>query len=183
MSISIKRAERRVSLCLDGELFAKYEAAEEALREARLKSATDGRMNGGVAAAEKKVFELFEAQKAASVTFLLRALPRAEWDALGEAHPAREDNELDTEYGFNTSTIFDAALSLEKPVTIVRVTDHEGVDQQFRPSEWAALSADMSKAQHGPFQVAVNLLNGGVNEIPFSHTAYKSSQGSAAKSK
>ena len=183
MSLTMKRAERRVTLCLDGELYAKYEEAEARLRDARLKAAPDGRLNGGVAKAEKEVFELFEAQRKASVTFLLRALPRADWDALVAEHAPREDSELDADYGFNTATIFDAAISLEKPATIVRVTDAEGVDQKFKPADWAALSADMSKAQHGPFEVAVNSLNGGVNEIPFSHTAYKVTQDSAAKSK
>ena len=37
MAISMKRAERRVTLCLDGELYAKYEDAQDRLSEARMK--------------------------------------------------------------------------------------------------------------------------------------------------
>lgn len=183
MAIEIKRATRSVTLCLDGDLYAQYEDAEARLKEARYKQATDARLNSGVIAVEKEVFALIKAQEESTITFVLRALPRADWDALVEAHPARKDNELDEQYGFNTNTIFDAALSHEKPTTIVRVTDHEGVVQDFKPSEWQALSDDMSKSQFGAFQVAVNLLNGGTNEIPFSHTAFKASQSSGGKSK
>lgn len=183
MAIELKRAERRVTLCLDGELYAKYEAAEERLSEARLKQATDRRMNNGVTAIEKEVFDLFEAQKKSTVTFVLRALPRAKWDALREAHPAREDNDLDKHYGFNTETLFDPAMAHEDPTTIVRVTDNEGVAVPFKPADWADLSAEMSKSQYGFFQVAINELNGGTSEIPFSHTAFKATQDSAGKSK
>lgn len=183
MAIAMKRAERRVTLCLDGELYAKYEDAEARLLEARLKKATDSRLNAPVLDVEREVGELFEAQRKETITFVLRALPRAKWDALVEEHPAREDNDLDKHYGFNTDTMFDPAIAHSDPTTIVRVTDHEGVVLDFKPSEWADLSADMSKSQFGFFQVAINELNGGTSTIPFSPTAFKASQASAGKSK
>lgn len=183
MSLTMKRAERRVTLCLDGELYAKYEDAEERLSEARLKKATDSRLNSPVVAIEKEVFALFEEQRKETITFVLRALPRAKWDALVEAHPARTDSDLDKHYGFNTETLFDPAIAHEDPTTIVRVTDHEGVVLDFKPADWAELSAEMSKSQYGFFQVAINELNGGTSEIPFSHTAFKTAQGSDVKSK
>lgn len=183
MAISMKRAERRVTLCLDGELYAKYEDAEVRLSEARMKKATDSRLNSSVLTIEEEVFELFEAQRKETITFVLRALPRAKWDALTEAHPAREDSDLDKHYGFNTDTMFDPAIAHEEPTTIVRVTDHEGVVLDFKPADWAELSAEMSKSQYGFFQVAINELNGGTSEIPFSPTAFKAIQGSAGKSK
>lgn len=183
MSISMKRAERRVSLCLDGELFAKYEDASERLRDAQLKQSVDGRLNAPVAAVQKEVHELFEAQRKASVTFVLRALPRSAWDALVLAHPPRKDNDADDHVGFNISTIFDAALAHEKPSVIVRVTDAEGVDQDFKPSDWQALSDEISRSQYVEFEGAVNALNRGENEIPFSHAAFKTTRDSAAKSK
>ncbi|NKG22205.1 hypothetical protein [Paeniglutamicibacter terrestris] len=183
MAISIKRAERRVTLCLDGELFAKYEDADARLKEAMRKQSVDGRLNGPVAAIQKEVHALFEAQRNASVTFVVRALPRVDWDALVAAHKPREKNELDADAGFNIATIFDAAMSHEKPTAIVRVTDSEGVAQDFKPSDWQALSDEMSRSQYVEFQNAVNTLNRGDNEIPFSHAAFKTSQGSAGKSK
>ena len=63
------------------------------------------------------------------------------------------------------------------------MTDHEGVVLDFKPADWAELSAEMSKSQYGFFQVAINELNGGTSEIPFSHTAFKAIQGSGVKSK
>lgn len=183
MALSMKRAERRVSLCLDGELFAKYEDAQDRLREARLKQSVDGRLNGPVAAIQKEEHELFEAQRKASVTFVVRALPRSAWDALVAEHKPRKDNEYDEDAGFNIATIFDAAMKHEEPTTIVRVTDSEGVVQDFKPSDWQALSDEMSRSQYVEFQNAVNMLNRGDNEIPFSHAAFKTSQGSAGKSK
>lgn len=183
MSLTMKRAERRVTLCLDGELYAKYEDAEERLSEARLKKATDSRLNSPMIAIEKEVFALFEAQRKETITFVLRALPRAKWDALVEAHPAREGNGLDDEYGFNTDTLFDPAITHDDPTTIVRVTDNEGVVIPFKLSEWQALSDEMSKSQFELFRVAITGLNGGTNKVPFSHTAFKAIQGSGVKSK
>lgn len=183
MALTMKRAERRVTLCLDGELFAKYEDAEERLSEARLKQATDRRLNSPVLAIEKEVFELFEAQRKETITFVLRALPRAKWDALTEVHPAREDHPIDEQYGFNTDTMFEPAIMHEDPTTIVRVTDSEGVVIPFKPADWADLSAEMSKSQYERFRVAVSGLNGGTSEIPFSHTAFKAAQDSGGKSK
>lgn len=183
MALTMKRAERRVSLCLDGELFAKYEDAQDRLKDAMLKQSVDGRLNGPVAAVQKEVHALFEAQRKASVTFVLRALPRSAWDALVLEHKPREGDEVDEHLGFNVATIFDAAMSHDKPSTIVRVTDAEGVAQDFKPSDWQALSDEISRSQYVEFEAAVNGLNRGDNEIPFSHAAFKTSQGSAAKSK
>lgn len=179
----MKRAERRVTLCLDGELYAKYEDAEARLSEARLKQATDRRLNSPVLAIEKEVFELFEAQRKETITFVLRALPRAKWDALVEAHPARDGVEVDDQYGFNVDTIFDPAMAHEDPTTIVRVADNEGVVLDFKPADWQELSDNMSKSQYERFRVAISALNGGTSEIPFSHTAFKASQDSGGKSK
>ena len=183
MAIEIKRATRSVTLCLDGDLYAQYEDAEARLKEARYKQATDARLNSGVLAVEKEVFALIKAQEESTITFVLRALPRPKWDALVEAHPARTGNQADNNLGFNIDTIFDAAMSHEKPTTIVRVTDHQGKVLDFNPSEWQALSDDMSRTQYADFEMALNELNRGDNEIPFSHTAFKAAQSSAGKSK
>ena len=115
MALTVKRPEKRVEVCLDGSLVAEHERLQAELEEARKQKILDKRLNDPVRDLAQRVRDVEEKAKAESVTFLIRALPRKEWNAFEEAHPAREDNEVDQRYGVNTSTIFDAVLSHDLP--------------------------------------------------------------------
>lgn len=180
MALTVKRPERLVKVCLDGSLVAEYEAVEAELAEARRKSVNDRRVNNPFADLERRKAELFLAQEAESVTFRIQALPRAVWSELRSDNPPRKDNDLDEHFGFNTDSLFDAAMQADG--AIVEVTKN-GEPVEFSGKDWPELSASLTAGQFGAFQVAIKDLNGGSNEVPFSPVGYKMIQDSAAKSK
>ena len=179
--LSIKRPERIVAVCLDGALRAEYEAKKAELDELSQKKFVDNRLNDPAEKLRREIGDLWERQKTSTVHFRLQALRRADWDVLTEAHPAREGDKVDEHYGFNTATIFDAALSSEDPATIVGVEDADGKPVEFSPADWPEFSADLTRAQFEDFRVAISGLNGGDNAIPFSLPAYKATLSSADK--
>ncbi len=181
MALKVKPSERVVRVCLDGTLVAEYQKVTAELDNKRKRKLVDNRLNDPVVALERRQAELWEKQEAETVSFHLRALPRHEWDKLKLDHPAREDDELDSQYGFNTSTIFDAALS--RPGVIVEVTNAGGEREEFSHNDWLEFSKDLSSGQFTDFQVAINELNGGQAEVPFSLPGYKKIQDSGANSK
>lgn len=180
MALKVKRPERLVEVCLDGALVAEYEAVEAELEIKRRERVVDKRMNDPIVALERRKGELWLAQKEEMVVFKLRALPRAAWSKLKLDNPPRKDNALDAHYGFNTESLFDAAMATEG--TIVEVTQG-GQPTEFTGADWAEFAEDMTSGQYGEFQVALNELNGGSSEVPFSPTGYKMIQDSDAKSK
>lgn len=181
MSLIVKRPEKRVEVCLDGSLQAEWEAAEAALTEARQRKLLDARMVDSVQVLAEAVREIEDKARAESVTFLLRGMPRHAWDAFVAAHPERDEHELDKAYGYNTETIFDAVLAhkvpstvtAEIPSTIVSVTKQDGTPVEFTPAEWQAFADELTNAQYGTFQVAVNEINRGRTNVPFSPAAYR----------
>ena len=186
MSLVVKRPEKRVEVCLDGSLQAEWEAAEAALSEARQRKLLDTRLGDSVHGLAEAVREIEDKARAESVTFLLRGMPRHVWDAFVADHPEREDNELDKAYGYNTETIFDAVLGHKVPAavsgdvqpTIVSVTKQDGTLVKFTPDEWQAFADELTNAQYGSFQVAVNEINRGRVNVPFSPAAYRETRSS-----
>lgn len=186
MDLKVKRPERRVEVCLDGTLVGEYESVEAELEEVRRKRLVDKRLNDPVAVLEKRKAELYAAQQAEMVVFTLRALPRAVWSKLKLDNPPRKGNDIDEHYGFNIDTIFDKAMAVEDEdsdkISLVEVTKN-GEQVDFKPADWVDFSADLTDAQYNAFCVALNSLNGGRPEVPFSPTGYKMIQDSDAKSK
>lgn len=176
----LKRPTRLVSVCLDGDLTAEYESLQAQLTDARRARLADGRVNSPVAGLEKKQAELYAAQQEQTVTFQLRGLPRHEWDALKTANPARKDNDLDEQFGFNHSVLFDAVM--ESDGTIVEVTQ-AGEVVEFSKADWTELAPSLTDGQWGDFVSALAELNAGKQSVPFSLAGYKKMQASAEKSK
>lgn len=168
MALSIKRAERTVEVCLDGTLLGEWEATDAEYKRARAEQAAnrDKRMNDPQAKRVEellqKAHDLSEKARKASVTFRLRALPRAEWDAIVTAHPAKDEKES---LPFDMKAVTDAALSTEG--AIVSVTRANGRKESFSHEDWADFARDLSSSQHDDFQAAVVSLNAGTNEVPF----------------
>lgn len=175
MALEIKRPERLVKICLDGTLVAEYEAVEAELQEARRAAIADKRLNSPVTKLEKRKAELYKAQEDSSVTFKLRALPRAVWADLKAAHPPRKGRETDENLGYDVDTCLNAAMGAKG--TIVEVIQN-GEPIEFSAADWDALSPDLSDGQWGEFQLALSSLNGGRPQVPFSPSGFKLMQGS-----
>lgn len=177
MALTVKRPEKRVEVCLDGGIVARHEELSAKLETARRQRIMDKRMNDPVQKLAQEIRDLEEAAQADTVVFVIRALPRKDWQAFEEAHPAREDNEADKTFGVNVETLFDAVLSNEDPATIARVERKEtGEAVEFAPADWVDFAADLTDGQYTEFQLAVLKVNRRGSEVPFSLTAYKETQ-------
>lgn len=177
MVLEVKRAERTVEVCLDGSLVAEFEATNEAYKVAvkEAGASSDKRLNSPVAKRvkdlEDRARELSAAQRAETVVFRLRALPRLVWDGLVQDHPARpvpkgDEAGPDGYLPFNRHTIPDAALATEGAIVGVTRLDG-GAVEPFTHEDWAGFSETLSESQHEDFRIAVIALNVGSNEVPF----------------
>lgn len=167
MTLTIKRPEKVVPLCLDASLQAEWERAEADLVQARKAPATD-RMTGNadLTRLAERVQELERAMLAEVVHFRLRALPRADWSRILAANPPRPDNADDKTFGANKGAFFDAVI----PESIVAVTKGD-VPVEFNPDDWSTLADDMTDRQYSDFADAVFILNRGTVSVPFSRAA------------
>ena len=186
--LKIKRAERTVTVCLDGTLSAEWEQTsrdlEMAVREYHTlkrvetgRAVQDGRLNGAKAPAATRLDELAgkvealtlqarevsQAYQDACVVFRLRALPRLEWEELVEEHPPASGDERGLP--FDPDKIAEAAL--HRAGTIVSVTHPDGTAEDFSHEDWAEFSSELSEAQHADFRSVVVQMNAGSNDVPF----------------
>jgi hypothetical protein len=170
MTLTVKRPETRVQFCLDGDLKAAHEAAEAEFNEARNKSLADARLNSPVKELAQRVSDIEAEMKGASVTFLIRGLPRGAWSDLVAAHAPREGNTLDKSYGYNVEALMVEAL----PLSIISVENAAGEVLPFDPAkEWDDLADDMTNSQYEDFVLAVMRVNAGRNDVPFSLSAFR----------
>lgn len=178
MALVVKRPETRVSFCLDGDLKAAHEAAEVEFNAARSRSLADARLNDPAKDLAKKINELESEMKAATVSFLVRGMPRGKWSDLVAEHAPRPENATDKAYGFNVETLMMKAL----PVSIVGAENSAGDSLEFDPAkEWDALADDMTNSQYEDFVLAVLRVNAGRNDVPFSLSAFRMIQDSGQK--
>lgn len=178
MALTVKRPETRVQFCLDGDLKAAHEAAEDAYSAERSKSVVDDRLNGSARALAQAVVDLEDQMKTATVSFLIRGLPRGRWSELVAEHAPRADNATDKAYGFNVESLMLVAL----PLSITGVENHAGEVLPFDPAkEWDALADDMTNSQYEDFVLAVLRVNAGRNDVPFSLSAFRMIQDSEQK--
>jgi hypothetical protein len=175
MALTIKRPETRVAFCLDGNLKAEHEAAEAEFNAARSRSLADARLNDPAKDLAKKITDIEEAMKAASVEFVIRGMKRADWNDLVADHAPREGNALDKSYGFNVESLMTVAI----PKGIAGVENLSGEPLDFdAATEWEALADDMTDSQYEDFILATLRVNKGRNEVPFSLSAFRMIQAS-----
>jgi hypothetical protein len=178
MALTIKRAETRVTLCLDGDLKAAHEAAEAEYQSANQRMLADPRLGSSTRSLAQKVLDLEAQMKDGSVTFVIRGLKRGIWTELTTEHAPREGNALDSTYGFNIESLMTAAL----PQSIAGVENNDGEPLPFDvATEWNSLVEDMTNSQYEDFVLAVLRVNAGRNEVPFSLSALRMTQDSGQK--
>jgi hypothetical protein len=100
-----KPVSRSVEVCLRGDLHADL---EDATRD--LAAAIDAKDQPATDAATARVADLRRAMADAVVAVRFEAMPRAAWLALIAEHDPREGNATDERVGFNTETLYDAAI-------------------------------------------------------------------------
>lgn len=169
MSITLKRAQTTVELCIDLALASEHEKAAKRLHEAR--STKDDRENSPSAAIAREITELESQMADSTLVFTLAALPRKRYAEIVAEHPAREGNDTDEPFGLDVSTGIDAILT--EPGVIVSVANKvtgETVDFDA-PTEWPDLADEMSNSQWEQFATSVIQLNQGRVGAPFSPVA------------
>jgi len=175
MALTIKRPETRVTLCLDGDLKADHEAAEAEYQAENSRRLADPRLGSSTRALAQKVLDLEEKMREQSVAFTIRGLKRGTWTDLTAEHAPREGNALDNTYGFNIEALMTEAL----PQSIAGVENNKGEPLDFDvPAEWPGLVDDMTNSQYEDFVLAVLRVNAGRNEVPFSLSAFRTTQDS-----
>ena len=175
MTLTVKRPETRVPFCLDGDLKAEHEAAEAEYASINTRRLADDRLNSQARDHAQKVVDLEERMKEATVTFVLRGLPRGEWGQLTAEHGPREGNATDKAYNFNVEAVMGVAI----PKSIVGVENSKGEALPFNPTdEWNTLADDMTNSQYEDFVLAVLRVNAGRNDVPFSLSAFRMTQSS-----
>lgn len=180
MSLTIKRPEKTVPLCLDAALQADWERAEDDLRRIQQQPAPDRLVGtGGVSAAAAKVRSLEEQMLAETVHFRMRALPRSEWAKFVAKHPPREGDETDRAQGINREAFFEDVI----PASIVAVTRGDDPEEFDPEADWTALADEMTDRQYSDFANAVFVLNRGEVSVPFSRAASRLNRGSSETSK
>lgn len=159
--------EARHRLCLDAALYARWTEATAALAvaEAEVSRAEGVKRLSGVptevaAAAEMAaatVDELRAEVEAASLSFVLRALPSHAYNALVIEHPPRKGNLADERvWGFNASTLVPA---------LIRAC---AVEPDMTPDQWVALFDAITDAQMDDLAGAVLRINRHEkNAVPF----------------
>lgn len=178
MTLTVKRPETRVPFCLDGDLKAAHEAAEADYTRANTKRLADPRLGDSTRSLAQKVLDLEAQMQDATVSFLVRGLPRGDWKQLTAGHGPRDDNATDKAYGFNVESLMIAAI----PRSIVAVENKAGEALPFDPAkEWDALADDMTNSQYEDFVLAVLRVNAGRNDVPFSLSAFRMTQDSEQK--
>lgn len=137
-------AERSLPLCLRQDLVARWEELD-AQREAASKRAGRDSLagsGGDAATIALQMEELRTQMAAATVTVVVRALPRPAFQKLLKVHPPRRDDDgktfdEDADHGVNTSTFWGALLraSWQSPVIskarMAKLLDELLSDRQF----------------------------------------------------
>lgn len=170
--LGITRPTAVVDLVTNLDLLADHQAARNELdRLNKLTSAAE-RLNNpysaDMRAVAAKIADLEKQMDESTVCVKLKAIKRAEYAELVAAHPAREDNDVDAAFGFNTDTFADAAM----PKSIVSAWKKAtGKKVDFTGEDWAEVSEEFTDAQYSDFTSALIGINRQATGVPFSQTA------------
>lgn len=153
-----RRPEKKVTLCLRGDLQAEWEALHEAIGKKMVSSGRKLSDSVDPATADR-IRELEAEMREHSLTLTLRALPRRDWLRLVRDHPERPGDAADRELGVNRDTFFDA-------VVLACIVDPEMTEEQK-----SRLLDVITDAQYESLSNAAWVLNRKDISVPFSPIA------------
>ena len=132
-----KAPTRSVSICIDPDLVARRDQLKARLERQRL---VDERTNARdlAPAIQRELEEVDEAIREATVTFTFRALPRAEWRRLVEAHPPSEEDAEDG-LDFDPDSIVAPLLAAAAVDPEMDLSDAEAIMDEWSEGEVTAL--------------------------------------------
>lgn len=155
---SAEMPERTVAVCLRGNLYAEFQAAEEELGQALLNQAGMGE-DPQVEVLRDRVRDVQDRMRAGTLTLTVRAIPKPDFDALLLAHPPRDDHPRDAQNGFNRDAVNDALI--RACIVTPEMTD----------ARWGKLIKVLVTAQYQQVLEAVNAVNFTPVDVPFSYAA------------
>lgn len=161
-------------VCLDPDLVGEYE--QLLTRRDEAKEATRASLAGGsVVELDTEIADLLEQMQAATITLVLRALPRPTFRALVDEHPPRRDADgklthAEDAIGVNAETFFEALI---RGCLTAPVLDEETLtlllDERLNDKQWMDLA-----------DCAWNL-NRTTVDVPFSSAVSPSRRNSSAR--
>jgi hypothetical protein len=156
-----KRPERRVPVCLRGDLIAEIEALNDELLNFRtgLNNQATLASKGDERKVAQRIQELQEEMRQATIEFRLQGLNRSEWAALVADHPPTQEQAREG-YVYNIETL---------PADLIRrcLMDPTPTDE-----EWAQLLDNITSGQfEGLAEVATTVSRTKVVDVPFSLAA------------
>lgn len=166
---SAQRPESTVQLCLRGDLQAQWEALNDEL--AALRGSESRTLSGSPAETEaaRRVAEVEDQMKSATIEMRLRAIARRDFQALTAKHGPRKDNQTDRVLGVNQSTFFDALIG----ACLVEPT----IDQD----RLTKLLDSITDAQFQKLADAAWMLNRRDADVPFSPSGSPTTESSVEK--
>ncbi|PWR08572.1 hypothetical protein DKT68_15255 [Micromonospora acroterricola] len=124
--------EDRVPVCTRGDLVVEWRRLARELAESKVKGAADPRLGGdGTGPLVERMEALRAEVEASTVEFLLRALPRKQWNELADAHPPRKDG--------GRVHPDDAALGANRETFLPALVRASTVEPKLKDDTWAAL--------------------------------------------
>ena len=148
--------EETVPICLRGDLVAQFERLERELERAQQKP-SDSLAGSGARAIAERMEAVREQMAAATVEFVLRAMPDDQWYDFRDGHPPRDGEDKDQGLGVNVDTFFPALLR------------RSVVSPELDDEDWAALK--LTAKQRRDLNTAAWNVNQGDVDIPFSAAA------------
>jgi len=164
-------AQRSMPVCLRGDLVSAYEELDREREEAVKVDRGDSLASGGtVAAIIARMDALREQMKAATITVVLRAMPRKAFRKLTDLHPPRRDEEgnvhaEDRYLQVNTDTLWDP---------LIRASWGTPVLSKERLT--TLLEEKLSDRQYSDLANLALMVNRGEVDIPFSYDASRTRQ-------
>ena len=171
MSITFSRATRVVSLCVNANLYASWEAAVASLEDVKKRASLDPReTDTSVRDAAAEITRIESEMLAHTIRFTLQAMRRKEWATFVAANPPREGDVIDRTFGVNVSELDTAIIAM---TTDVLDPNGDPIEGFTMADNWRDLAEDMANPQWEPFANAVLILNQGEGSanVPFSQAA------------
>lgn len=174
---TVKLARKTVELYPDMQVSDEVETALDALDAAKKAAATESEAPGrtlaskaltattkAVTAAEKAHAEVQERAKSSVLEVVMDQMPKKMWREFQAAHPPRDGDKIDADWGINWDTFAGAYLEATKPQVRWQAS---GDPVEVIPSEWAAWVETISDPEYQKLAFAILELNRRVPTRPF----------------